>query len=103
VVPNGEKFDQFEVLMSGASRVVELMNKYRCDTTSEANKLILLPTTFDPSACVLDEGLMTELERMTSGGETTIEAGKNITGMTLDKVAELMCQPNNGLVIRDRW
>lgn len=106
VVPNGEKFDQSEVLMSGASKVLEILNKYRCDTTSEANKLILLPTTFDPSACVLDAGLMTELERMTSGKETTkvtIEGGKNITGMTLDKVAEMMCQPNNGLIIRDRW
>lgn len=90
--------------MTGASKVLEIMNRHQWKPpTGETPKpLFLLATTFDPSACVLDEGLMTELERMTSGTEVT-NAGKNLEGMTLQTVGEMMCQPNNGLIIRDRW
>ena len=104
VVPKGENFDPSEILMTGASKVLEIMNRHQWKPpTGEIPKpLFLVATTFDPSACVLDEGLMTELERMTSGTEVT-DAGKNLEGMTLQTVGEMMCQPNNGLIIRDRW
>jgi len=102
VVPNGENFDPSEILMSGASKVVDILNRHRWDTTSESNKLIILPTTFDPSACILDEGLMIELDRMRSGKEVT-QVGNHFAGMSLVQIGELMCEPNNGLVIRDRW
>jgi len=88
--------------MSGASKVVDILNRHRWDTTSESNKLIILPTTFDPSACILDEGLMIELDRMRSGKEVT-QVGNHFAGMSLVQIGELMCEPNNGLVIRDRW
>lgn len=90
--------------MTGASKVLDIMNRHQwVSPNDEARRpLFLLPTTFDPSACVLDEGLMTELERMTIGHEVT-EAGQSLEGMTLQIVGQMMCQPNNGLVIRDRW
>lgn len=103
VVPKGETFHASEILMTGASKVLEIMNRHQWVSPDETPKpLFLLPTTFDPSACVLDEGLMTELERMTSGQEVT-DAGKSLEGTTLQTVGEMMCQPNNGLIIRDRW
>lgn len=102
VVPSGENFDPSEILMSGASKVVDILNRHRWDVTSEANKLLILPTTFDPSACVLDEGLMIELDRMRSGKEVT-KLENNLSTTPLPAVGVLMCQPNNGLVIRDRW
>jgi hypothetical protein len=101
-VPKGESFDPSEILMSGASKVIDLLNRYRWDSTSDKNKLLILPTTFDPSACVLDEGLMTELDRMRSGKEVTLHE-KTLAVMPLPAIGEFMCQPNNGLIIRDRW
>lgn len=100
---HGEQYSASEVLMTGAQRVLELMCKNQWKRPGGAQRsLILLPTTFDPSACVLDEGLMTELERLTSGKEK-IERGHTLEGLTLQQVAELMNRPNNGLIIRDRW
>ena len=67
-------------------------------------QLRLLPTTFDPSACVLDEGLMTELERLLDGKEEYVSGkGKKLEGMTLGEVGDMMNVERNGLVIRDRW
>ena len=104
VVPKGEQFNQGEILISGAFKVLEIIgkNQWKRDPGDEDVTMRLLPTTFDPSACVLDDGLMIELERLNQGEEQQ-PAGKALEGMTLQTVAEMMCQPNNGLVIRDRW
>ncbi|KAK4690095.1 SEA/GATOR complex protein SEA1/DEPDC5, partial [Tremellales sp. Uapishka_1] len=103
IVPTGEKFSSSEVLLYGASKVLELIGRNQWKKPgNRATPLRLLGTTFDPSACVLDEGLMTQLERLTSGKEK-IDGGKTLEGMTLAKVAEMMDQPNNGLIIIDRW
>ena len=103
IVPTGEQFNPSEILIAGAFRVLEILGKNQWKRPGEdAKPLRILPTTFDPCACVLDDGLMTELERLTSGKET-IDRGKAIQGMTMQTVGEMMCQPNNGLVIRERW
>lgn len=103
VVPKGEQFNHNEILISGAFKVLEIIGKNQWKREGQSDvPLRLLPTTFDPSACVLDDGLMIELERLNKGEEQH-PAGKALEGMTLQTVAEMMCQPNNGLVIRDRW
>ena len=103
VVPKGEQFNQAEILISGAFKVLEIIGKNQWKPSGQTDvPLRLLPTTFDPSACVLDDGLMIELDRLNKGEEQH-PAGKALEGMTLQTVAEMMCQPNNGLVIRDRW
>ena len=103
VVPKGEKFDPSEILISGAFKVLEILGKNQWTRPGQAIRpLRLLPTTFDPSACVLDDGLMTELERLHKAEEKS-DQGKAIKGLTLQTVAEMMYLPNNGLVIRDRW
>lgn len=103
VVPKGEQFNQAEILISGAFKVLEIIGKNQWKPSGQDDiPLRLLPTTFDPSACVLDDGLMIELDRLNKGEEQR-SAGKALEGMTLQTVAEMMCQPNNGLVIRDRW
>ena len=103
IIPKGENFDPSEVLIAGAFKVLEVLGRNQWIRPGQSSRpLRLLPTTFDPSACVLDDGLMTELERLHKA-EERIDGGKAIEGMTLQTVAEMMCQPNNGLVIRDRW
>lgn len=88
--------------MAGASKVLEILGRHQWKPPGRTNKpLRLLPTTFDPSACVLDEGLMTELDRLISGKEKTDKV-KKLEGLTLGTVGEMMYKPNNGLIIRDR-
>lgn len=119
-MPKGDNFERYEVLLEGAYRVLDVFNKHVLKrnasnfnsgafhlggTTSrgrDEKPLKLLPTTWDPSACVLDEGLMAERERMFANDEV-FERGKRIEGMTLAGVADMMCKLKNGLVIRDRW
>lgn len=121
-MPKGDTFEWYEVLIEGAYRVVDVFNKH-CLKRNATNAigvgmfhlggntirgkdekpLKLIPTTWDPSACVLDEGLMAERERMFFENEEVFERGKRIEGMTLAGVAEMMCRLKNGLVIRDRW
>jgi len=99
----GEEFSPTDILITGASRVVDILGRSQwVRPGAETKPLRVLPTTFDPSACVLDDGLMTELERLTSGKDKP-DRGKELEGMTLATVGEMMCRPNNGLVIRDRF
>lgn len=107
LMPKGAQNEQYnisEILITGAMKVLELLGKNQWKRPGDRNPspLRLLATTFDPSACVLDDGLMTELERLTSGKER-IDAGHALEGMTLQAVADMMNKPNNGLIIRDRW
>lgn len=120
-MPKGETFHGYEVLMEGAYRVLDIFNKHCLKRSNpyhpttptafhlggstrgkEEKPLKLIPTTWDPSACVLDEGLMAERERMFRN-EEVFERGKRIEGATLAAVGEMMCKERNGLVIRDRW
>lgn len=99
----GEEYNTSEILITGAVKVLELLGKYQWKGPgAHPTPLRLLATTFDPSTCVLDEGLLGELERLTSGKEK-IDAGHTLEGMTLPALADMMNKPNNGLIIRDRW
>ncbi|BEJ00902.1 hypothetical protein CcaverHIS631_0507590 [Cutaneotrichosporon cavernicola] len=99
----GEEYNASEILITGAVKVLELMGKYQWKGPHEKpTPLRLLATTFDPSTCVLDEGLLGELDRLTSGKER-IETGHTLEGMTLPALADMMNRPNNGLIIRDRY
>jgi hypothetical protein len=99
----GEEYNLSEVLITGAMKLLELITKSQWRRPDETVRpLRLLATTFDPSACILDEGLMSELERLIIGKER-IETGHTLEGMTLQTLAEMMNKPNNGLIIRDRW
>lgn len=103
--PSGQPYKVQDILINGAAKLLELMgrNQWRRDEQSK-HPPRLLPTTFDPSACVLDDGLMAELERITSGkDERQVASGKKLAGMSLSAVASAMSEPDNGLSIRDRW
>ncbi|KAL7422858.1 vacuolar membrane-associated protein iml1 [Cryptotrichosporon argae] len=102
-MPSGDQFNLSETLITGAQRILELLGRLQWPKrpAGTASPLKLLATTYDPAACVLDEGLMTELERVTGGKERT-ETGLRMKGMTLQAVADLMNKDYNGLIIRDR-
>lgn len=108
IMPKNDTFDRGEILMEGAERVLDVFNKLVLkrsllpQSTKDWRTLKLIPTSYDPSACVLDDGLMGERER-TFKNEEIFERGKKLEGLTLKEVAEMMCKERNGLVIYDRW
>ncbi|WWD05741.1 hypothetical protein V865_003824 [Kwoniella europaea PYCC6329] len=108
LVPQNEHLNQTDLLWLGAQKVIETLNRYllKSQNGTPQQPLRIVTTTFDPSTCVLDEELMMDLERQISNKEkpTNINSDhKRLEGMTLANVAELMCQPGNGLIIRTRW
>ncbi|WWC87875.1 uncharacterized protein L201_002773 [Kwoniella dendrophila CBS 6074] len=111
LIPQGEHLDQGDLLWLGAQKVIETLNRYLLKSPSSPpqSPLRIVTTTFDPSTCVLDEELMMDLERQISNKEklpANIDGSpteKELEGMTLANLAELMCQPGNGLIIRTRW
>ncbi|WVQ93412.1 hypothetical protein IAU59_000483 [Kwoniella sp. CBS 9459] len=108
IVPQGEHLNQTDLLWLGAQKVIEVLNRYllkrpESQGGTQQAPLRIVTTTFDPSTCVLDEELMMDLERQISGKEKPQGKGNQLEGMTLANVADMMCQPGNGLVIRTRW
>ncbi|WVW80120.1 hypothetical protein I302_102095 [Kwoniella bestiolae CBS 10118] len=108
LVPQNEHLNQTDLLWLGAQKVIETLNRYllKSQTGTPQQPLRIVTTTFDPSTCVLDEELMMDLERQISNREkptNTNSDHKRLEGMTLANVAELMCMPGNGLIIRTRW
>ncbi|WWC68656.1 uncharacterized protein I206_102587 [Kwoniella pini CBS 10737] len=108
LIPQNEHLNQTDLLWLGAQKVIETLNRYllKSQNGTPQSPLRIVTTTFDPSTCVLDEELMMDLERQISNKEKPTNTGsedKRLEGMTLANVAELMCQPGNGLIIRTRW
>lgn len=105
LMPKNENLGSNDLLWLGAQKVMETLNRYllkRPEGTPQQRSLKIVATTFDPSTCVLDEELMMDLARQIHG-DSSGDKKKKLEGMTLANVAELMCQPDNGLVIRTRW
>ncbi|KAE8539698.1 vacuolar membrane-associated protein IML1 [Cryptococcus gattii VGV] len=105
LMPKNENLGSNDLLWLGAQKVIETLNRYllkRPEGTPQQRSLKIVATTFDPSTCVLDEELMMDLARQIHG-DSSGDKKKKLEGMTLANVAELMCQPDNGLVIRTRW
>ncbi|WVQ79131.1 hypothetical protein IAT38_001226 [Cryptococcus sp. DSM 104549] len=103
MMPKNEHLGSTDLLWLGAQKVIETLNRYLLKGDKPQVPLRIVTTTFDPSTCVLDEELMMDLERQISGKESTKGGAKMLQGTTLASLAELMCQPGNGLVIRTRW
>nr|ODN85129.1 vacuolar membrane-associated protein IML1 [Cryptococcus depauperatus CBS 7841] len=105
IMPKNENLGSNDLLWLGAQKLIETLNRYllkRPDGQSQQRSLKIVTTTFDPSTCILDEELMMDLARQITD-ELAGGKKRKLEGMTLANVAELMCQPQNGLVIRTRW
>lgn len=106
---SGETFDEQEIYITGATRLLELISRYRWKGSGdEANNapLRLLHTWLAPSACVTDARLMEDLEALhnkTNRTETKGEKQGEIGQAGLLSIAAAMRKSANGLPINDRW
>lgn len=106
---SGETFDEQEIYITGATRLLELISRYRWKGGGdEANNapLRLLHTWLAPSACVTDARLMEDLEVLhgkAPGAQAKAEKQGEIGSAPLSSIANAMRSPANGLRINDRW
>lgn len=105
--PTGEFFNPEEVLILGATKLLETIGKARWKKkgdSREAPPPKLLPTWLDPSACVTDVTLMQQLERIHKGLDEVArpQTRVEIQDASLKSIAEAMNDPKTGL-IEDRW
>jgi hypothetical protein len=104
----GEAFSDQEIHITGATRLLETINRYRWKRpgdTSNTTPLKLLPTWLAPSACVTDALLMQDLENLHQTGDDIKTPGKQaeILETSLTEIAADMRDSANGLPIDDRW
>lgn len=106
---SGETFDEQEIYITGATRLLELISRYRWKGSGdEANNvpLRLLHTWLAPSACVTDARLMEDLEALHNKASRTHgkpEKQGEIGSASLSSIASDMRKPASGLRINDRW
>lgn len=105
--PTGEFFNPEEVLILGATRLLETIGKARWRKKGDSRDTPppkLLPTWLDPSACVTDVTLMQQLERIHKGLDEVARPQNRveIQDASLRAIAEAMNDPKTGL-IEDRW
>ncbi|ODN76686.1 vacuolar membrane-associated protein IML1 [Cryptococcus amylolentus CBS 6039] len=105
VMPKNEFLGSNDLLWLGSQKVMETLSRYLLkypEGQIPQRSMKIVTTTFDPSTCVLDEELMMDLARQIHEVPKG-SSRRKIEGMTLAQVAEAMCMPGNGLVIRTRW
>lgn len=102
----GESFNEQEIYITGATRLLELISRYRWKGSSDNTNtapLKLLPTWLAPSACVTDALLMQELDNLHKTDVNKPERQAEITQCTATNIATAMRDSANGLPIDDRW
>ena len=110
--PTGEKLNDEEIRLVGMDKLAELFSRVRWQSPEEKGNNSLsstlvrfLPTDLGPSACLLDDMLVSRLEEIHSLGplKKKIKSERDIGEMTLSAVAKAM-REDDGVPIKDyKW
>ena len=111
-VPTSEKvkLDEEETRLLGSDKLAELFTKVRWNPnpSDELPPIRFLPTYLGPTACVIDEHVVSELEEIHSAGPLgkKPKSDRDIADLSLPALAKLILTKaeNGGLGVRDhRW
>lgn len=106
-----EKLNDEEIRLSGSDKLAELWSKLRVVPPSEKDKgvvpppLRFLPTYLNPTASIIDEHLVSQLEEIMASGPLgkKLKSEREIADMGLSALAKIM-REDRGLPIKDhRW
>ena len=103
------KLDEEETRLLGSDKLAELFSKIRWNPTNDDLPPVrFLPTYLGPTACVIDDHIVAELEEIHSVGPygKKLKSDRDISEMTLPALAKLMLakEENGGLGVRDhKW
>ena len=108
---SGEKLNDEEIRLVGSDKLAEMWSKLRWIAPQERDKgvtyppLRFLPTYLGPTASVLDEHLVSQLEAIMASGplQKKMKSEREIADMSHASIAKLM-REDRGLQIKDhRW
>ena len=108
---SGEKLNDEEIRLLGSDRLAEMWSKLRWIPSQEREKgvaypsLRFLPTYLSPTASVVDEHLVSQLEEIMASGplQKKMKSEREIAEMSLASIAKLM-REDRSLQIKDhRW
>jgi hypothetical protein len=107
VIPNGERLDEEEIRMLGMDKLAELISNARWrngDRAADSQQIRFLPTDLDPTACVLDEDLMAQLDQAHASGPLQRKIqDRYIADLGLPAIAKAM-REEGGVSVKDhRW
>ena len=104
------KLDEEETRLLGSDKLAELFSKIRWNPNpaDDLPPVRFLPTYLGPTACVVDEHIVSELEIIHSAGPfgKKVKSDRDIAEMSLPALAKLILakEENGGLGVRDhRW
>ena len=109
--PSGDKLDDEEVRLLGSDKLAELFSRIRwtpggADEKQAAIPAVrFLPTYLGPTASVLDDYLVSQLEEIHSSGPLgkKMKSEKDIADMTLTAIAKAMREEGGLSVKEHRW
>ncbi len=103
---SGESLTDEEIRLLGTDKLAELFHKAKWNKPNEPPEdsfpTRFLPTTLDPSACVLDENLMAQLDKLQEEGPLKKKSNSNrsVEDTTLIGLARAM-REDDGLSMKD--
>jgi hypothetical protein len=110
VGPNGERLNEEEIRILGIEKLAEIFTKLRWTYPDErANQpsipVRLLPTTLDPVACILDQGLMDQLDQIHAQGplKKKMKSEREISDMTPSAIVKAMNEEDGVPIKHYRW
>jgi hypothetical protein len=106
VVPHGEKLDDEEIRLAGMEKLVEMFSnaRLRHGERTDLSPIRFLPTDLDPTSCVLDDDLMSQLDQVHATGPLQRRIQERyISELGLPAIARSM-REEGGVVIKEyRW
>ena len=108
---SGERLNDEETRLVGSDKLAEQFSKSRWMTTSDKEKGVVyppvrfLPTYLNPTASVIDEHLVSQLEEIIASGPLgkNLKSERVLEGTSLQELAKMM-RGDRGLTIKDhKW
>ncbi|KIY46963.1 hypothetical protein FISHEDRAFT_46255 [Fistulina hepatica ATCC 64428] len=108
--PNGEKLNAEEIRIMGIDKLAEQFTKLRRRSLEDSSDsgahapVRFLPTTLNPTECVLDDALMEQLEQIHAAGplRKKMKSDKELADMSLSTLAQAM-REDSGLIKHNHW
>jgi DEP domain-containing protein 5 len=108
VMPHGERLDDEEIRISGMDKLAEMFSNARWRvndrTSADPPPVRFLPTDQDPTACLLDEDLVVQLDQVHAAGPLQRKIQDRYIGeLNLAAIAKAM-REEGGVPIKEyRW
>ncbi|KAF7986603.1 hypothetical protein HWV62_26386 [Athelia sp. TMB] len=107
--PSGEELNDEETRLLGIDKLADIFSKLRWQPPEERNIILppvrFLPTTLSPSASVMDESLLSQLDEIHAAGplRKKMRSERDINDMSLSAIAKAMREEDGVPIKNYQW